>query len=195
MIRTFIAFEIDDKSKRECDYLTQKGKKLFPKDIKWVDYNNLHITFLFLGEIEQNDVVSVKNLLQELSEELPVFTLKNGQLRWNPPFKPKTLWIEYPNPFTEVTPSPVSFCKIRDNFIKKLKSELPYLKLDNKDFIFHLTLGRVKHKINIEKWLLHDEMFIHDVELKHISLYQSTLHPQGPIYRNLATIPLQAVET
>ena len=118
MIRTFIAFEVDDRHKRECDYLILKGKKLFPKEIKWVEYENLHITFLFLGDIEQSDVSIVKDKLQMLSEKLSVLSLKNGQLRWNPPFKPKTLWIEYPSPFTEVMPSQVCFNKIRDNFIK-----------------------------------------------------------------------------
>ena len=184
MIRTFIAFEIDDKSKRECDHLILKGKKLFPKEIKWVESHNLHITLVFLGDIEQSDVKIVKEQLQELAELLPEITLKNGQLRWNPQFKPKTLWIEYPDCSCEV------FDEIRDSFVAEMKRLLPYLQIDKKDFKFHITLGRVKNKINIEKWLLHDELFNHEVQLRHLSLYQSTLHPQGPIYKNLELITL-----
>ena len=183
MIRTFIAFEVDDRHKRECDYLILKGKKLFPKEIKWVEYENLHITFLFLGDIEQSDVSIVKDKLQMLSEKLPVLSLRNGQLRWNPSFKPKTLWIEY-------TIEDLEFGAMRKEFIDDLKEELPYLKIDDKDYKCHLTLGRVKGKINIEKWLLHEESFNHAMNLNHVSLYQSTLHPQGPVYRNLALITL-----
>ena len=183
MIRAFIAFEIDDKHKRECDYLTLKGKKLFPKEIKWVDSENLHVTFLFLGDIEQSDVSTIKDKLQTLSEKLPATSLKNGQLRWNSPFKPKTLWIEY-------TIDNAEFDAMRKEFISDLKRELPYLKVDDKDYKCHLTLGRVKNKINIEKWLLHEELFRQDMSLNHISLYQSTLHPQGPVYKNLALITL-----
>jgi 2'-5' RNA ligase len=212
MLRTFIAFDIDDRMRKECEYLILKGKKLFPKEIKWSEPANLHITFLFLGDVEQADIQVIKDLLQPLAEEMSAISLKNGQLRWNPPFKPQVVWIEFgmqnvecgireqgdleSGLLREESKKPprndekTEFGLFRKTFISKLKEKLPYLKLDNKDFKWHLTLGRIKNKINIEKWMLHNEVFNSDVSISQISLYQSILYPQGPVYKNLALFPL-----
>ena len=183
-MRLFLAFDIDENFRRECDFLIMKGKKLFPKEIKWVESQNLHFTFAFLGDVEQNDVKIVIDLLSDLSKDISLMDMNNGVLKWNPPFKPQTIWIEYLLENQELVEK-------RKDFLKKIKIELPYLKLDNKDFKLHLTLGRIKNKINIEKWLLHEEVFNSSTSLKHISLYESILYPQGPVYKNLALYNLQ----
>ena len=182
-MRTFIGFDIDDKFRRECEYLIMKGKKLYPKEIKWVEPINLHFTYLFLGEVDQSDVKIIGEMLSQLAEQVPIINLENGILKWNPPFKPQTIWMEYSlyNP---------DFAMVRKIFSKKLTEEIPYLKLDNKDFKFHLTLGRIKNKIDINKWLLHEEVINTNTTLTQISLYESILYPQGPVYKNINLIKL-----
>ena len=177
-MRTFIAFDIDDKFRRENEFLIMKGKKLYPKEIKWVEPVNLHFTYLFIGEVDPSDIKIVKEMLPQLAEQIPVIDLEQGILKWNSPFKPQTIWIEYKldNP---------DFAMLRKDFCKKLIRELPYLKFDNKDFKFHLTLGRVKTKIDINRWQLHEEVISTSTALTQISLYESILYPQGPVYKNL----------
>ena len=187
MIRTFIAFDIDENTRNEYLNLTYKGKSIYPKEINWVEPQNLHFTYLFLGDIVTSDRKVIENLLAAVSQKIPILHLKNGVLKWHPTFKPIYLWIEYTIDFLE-------FINIRKKFIYDLKQELPYLELEKRDFKCHLTLGRVKPKssraLDITKWDLHDEIIESDITLNQISLYQSILYPQGPIYKNLVIYPL-----
>ena len=175
MIRTFVAFEISDIHRKECDYLLQKGKRIYQKEIKWVDSNNLHVTFLFLGDIMPEDKEKVTDLLSEFIYKKSDLILTDGVLNWNSISKPQTIWLEYKfnNP---------EFHSLRKEFIKKLKSELPYLNIDKRDFLCHVTLGRVKSKINIEKWQVYNESVTSGYVLNQMTFYQSTLHPSGPVY-------------
>ena len=83
---------------------------------------------------------------------------------------------------------------MRKEFIYKLKNELPYLQLDNKEFKWHLTLGRVKahaqRDIDISKCLFDDIDISPTLEINQIALYQSILSSSGPIYKNLARFNL-----
>ena len=188
MLRTFIAFDINDALRDECISLIYKGKGLFPDQIKWVIPENLHMTFLFLGEIKYDDKSSIENLLGDLADNLPSIDLYKPEIKWNPPYKPMTLWIEYSN-------NNPDFIHIRKKFIYDLKQELPYLKLDNKEFKWHLTLGRVRQheqkKIDISKWRFDEEELPHSLQLTHITLYQSILQSYGPLYKNLISFPLK----
>jgi 2'-5' RNA ligase len=177
-MRLFIAFDIDEKFRKVCDYLILKGRKLYPKEIKWVESQNLHFTFLFLGEIERDNLPLIVEMLDVIS--LPVMDLDNGVLKWNPPFKPQTIWIEYPSVCQELI-------ETHKRFRKELKEKLPDLKLDKKDFKFHLTLGRIKNHLNIEKWQLHEEIFNTTTKVTQITLYESVLLPHGPVYKPIIT--------
>ena len=188
MIRSFIAFEIDEDVRNDCISLIFKGKNLYGREVNWVHPDQLHITFLFLGDIEYSDKNTVIDLLHTLSQKLPNIILKDGKLKWNPPFKPHCLWIEY----LYINPE---FIALRKEFMYLLKKEMPYLKLDNRDFKWHLTLGRVKvqetKKLDISKWSLGEDDFVTTLKMKQISLYQSVLHSFGPNYTNLATFQLK----
>jgi len=177
-MRSFIAFDISDTHRKECDILIQKGKRIYANEIKWVDLTNLHITLLFLGDIEIEDKQKVIKLMNDFYNDLPKINLKKGILNWNSISNPKTIWIEYSFDNSE-------FDKLHKVLIKNLKRELPYLKLDNREFLCHLTLGRVKTKIDVEKWKIYNEGVKDGHVLHDLSLYQSKLYPGGPVYTKL----------
>jgi len=188
MIRTFIAFDISESFRNECMCLTHKGKGLFQKGIKWVEPQNLHFTYLFLGDLVPSDKKSVIEKLSLIAEKLPIMSLKHGKLSWDSPNKPHCLWIEY------IIEDP-EFEHVRKRFIYDLKQEINYLDLDKKNFKFHLTIGRVNTKesktLNITKWNLQEEVIETECTLDQISMYQSILYPQGPVYKSLAIFPLK----
>ena len=195
MIRTFIAFDIDEHTRAECMELTYIGKSIYHKEINWVEPQNFHFTYLFLGDIVPSDKRFVESLISELANNLPVLHLTSGELKWNPPYKPQCLWIEYKfNKDTDSSPAS-TFISSRKKFIYDLKQELTYLELDKRDFKFHLTLGRVKSKVykslNLIKWNLNEEIIKKEITLSRITLYQSILYPQGPVYKVLASFPLE----
>jgi 2'-5' RNA ligase len=180
MIRTFLAFDIPESHRIECFRLIQRGLKFYPQGIKWVEQQNLHITLLFLGEIEDNDTHIVVDLLEKYADIFPQLHLTNARVNWNSISKPQTLWVEY-----DIT-NQNELNRILKQYKKELRSKLPYLDFDNKDFLCHLTLGRIKQKINIEKWQVYNEIVNSNFALNEISLYESILYSTGPVYKCLA---------
>ena len=183
-MRLFIAYDIDRKFRKECEYTILKGMKIYRSEIKWVKVENLHFTLLFLGDVLYEDLDIVKLYLDEFATKLYVLHLKNGQLRWDKLHKPRTIWIEYTLDNKEIM-------ELRNNFASKLQKILPYLKINVKDFRFHLTLGRVQKELNIDRWLLHEEVINTTSTLENISLYESILSPSGRVYKNLLSYKLQ----
>jgi len=67
--------------------------------------------------------------------------------------------------------------------------------LDNKKFKIHITLGRIKSQINpkkineIEKFALKHNKY----KIKTMTLYKSTLYPDGPVYESLAKYKLNSI--
>jgi 2'-5' RNA ligase len=179
MIRTFLAYEIPESHRNECHRLILRGKRFYPSEIKWVEPQNLHITLLFLGEIEERDSDIVLDILYRYATHLLPLNLTNARVNWNSISKPQTLWVEYAHD---------SVNTILKQFKKELRYKLPYLQLDSRDFLCHLTLGRLKKKINIEKWQVYNEVVTSDFTLNEISIYESKLYPQGPVYKCLETL-------
>jgi len=186
MIRTFIALEINETLRKQCDYLVQKGKKIFAREVKWVEAKNLHVTYLFLGDIEQTTIKTIQSLLACLAETISPISIDQGELRWFPILKPQLLWIEYPfhDPF---------FLETRQLFCRQLQMHIPSLKIEQKAFKLHITLGRIKKKIVTEKWQVQNEIFASTLQINQLSLYQSILRPEGPTYKNLGIMELNKV--
>lgn len=189
MIRTFIAFDIEKNEKQEYFNLIQKGKVFYPKQIKWVSEENLHFTCLFVGDIEPRDKNLLINCVKNFSEKLANIHLSEGNLSWNTAQKPRIVWVDFKS-------NSKSFLELRRAFVADIQNRFKYIHLDDRDFKFHLTLGRVKSNevINHGKWQMQDEVYSRNIILKQISLYQSILTPQGPIYKNLALFPLKGGE-
>ena len=191
MLRTFIAFDLDENTRNEFLELTYKCKSVYPKEMNWVDPANLHFTYFFLGDIVPSDKKTVINLVADLTNNLPVLHLEKGELKWDSLSKPHCLWIEY----LISSACNTDFHNVRKKFIYDIKQAIPYLELDKRDFKCHLTLGRVKKKesktIDISKWALAEEIFEKEITLSQISVYQSILYPQGPVYKPLAIFNLK----
>ena len=188
MIRTFIAYEIAETQKDAIQEVIEKGQSAFPREIKWVEPENLHFTYLFLGDIYPADQNIVCEMLQKYAATMPVISIKDGKLRWNSVYQPKVAWIEYDIQSRD-------FLKFRKKMIYELTQELPYLALDTKEYRCHLTLGRVRKEyienIDITKiGEIDQNLSKAEITFDNLTFYQSHLTTKGPIYTKIINIKL-----
>jgi len=182
-MRAFIALELSDQIRSLLTSACQDLQQYNQKNINWVIPENLHITFLFLGDIYEFHLPEIKQIITNRFTDIEPFQLSNPKLQLIPSNKPRLLWVNYQ---TEIEK------------LKKLHrqlgtdiSDLGY-KLDNKPLVFHVTLARLKAALQPDftaaalKLQLDQNSFSPDK----ITLFKSTLKPQGPIYQPLFSFSL-----
>ncbi len=183
-MRLFIAINI---SKR-CKKLITKKIKLFKKEIneniKWVKNDNWHITIKFLGEVKKRNLPEIKKEIKYV-KDMKKFYFQINHLGAFPNLDyPKIIYF--------------GINKGENNLInihKQIEDKLAALnyKKDERKFTPHLTIARGRKNTNYQKLshLLRDFIknknnFINIYSyVDRISLMQSTLTPEGPIYQEI----------
>lgn len=157
--------------------------------IKWVKADNLHITLLFLGEIKEDNVSLVIEASKKTIGQQKPFWIKGGSISaW--PIKqreaPRLVWLSMERcPELE---------KISQNLGQTLKAEDLTRFLDEKPFMGHITIGRVK----TWQWKQIDPEEIPEIakdidvsfEVKSIEIMESQLKRGGSEYKVLQSFVL-----
>jgi 2'-5' RNA ligase len=176
-MRTFIAIEVNNLPKviQILEDIRRTGA-----DVKLVEPYNLHITLVFIGEVEDNKVKLIKEALKELN--FSSFKIKlNGVGAFPSINRPKVIWIGISEGFQQLK-------EMRSHLVKSLKAR-GIKPEDDKEFIAHLTLGRVKGPSNLVNLIkfVNENMNIEvgEVIVDKVKLFKSTLTPKGPIYEVL----------
>jgi 2'-5' RNA ligase len=180
-MRTFLAIPIPESLVPPLESLRDRlaaGRA----DVKWVDRSNFHFTIRFLGEIENDQVERVKSAVRSLAN-YRAFPAEMGKVGAFPSLSaPRVIWVGLVKGHAEM-----------QELARELESALSKLGFmpEVKPFHTHLTLGRARS----ERWgtlkeLLHQEPGLAGCtfQANTLSLYASTLTPQGPIYRALETV-------
>ncbi len=185
-IRAFIAVEIDP---RVRDALIQVQNKLRASeaDVKWTEPNDIHLTLKFLGDILPSDIDAAVAIMTKSISGITPFPIDITELGAFPDILlPQIIWAG-------VTKNADILIKIAQN----LESDLTKLKIkkEERSFTAHITLGRERsfrgkdklsaalEETNIPPGLTQT--------IKGITLFKSTLTPQGPIYEPLKAITLK----
>src|SRR4051794_19739095 len=92
-LRTFLAIDLGEKIRDRLVSL-QESLAIESPDVKWVEPENLHITLLFLGEVDDREVLDICRATQAAVAEMPAFSLSiEGAGCFGNPRKPRTLWV------------------------------------------------------------------------------------------------------
>jgi len=153
--------------------------------IKWVTPENLHITLKFLGSTPDIQIPEVKKAIKEISDHFKPFNFGiKGLGCFTKGGKIKVIWMGIDNG-SELN-------AFADNLIKRF--ELIGYEDEKRKFTAHLTLGRVNLVSNMDQLekLLSDnkEIFIQQVAVKEIVLFESITEYDGPHYRVIDTFSL-----
>lgn len=179
-MRTFIAVEIPEKQRKAIwDLITEQKKKNLP--IKWVEFENLHITLKFIGEIDEKKLERILPQLSTISGRTKSFKISLESLGCFPGIRnPRVLWIGVNQGGDEL----IKLATEIENELYKIG-----IKKEEKKFHPHLTIGRIKSPCKVDD-ILNQTMKTDIFEVKEFILFKSTLQPSGPVYEKLKIFPL-----
>jgi len=184
MRRIFIALKVEPSDKL-LSIISSLKKELRKDSIKWTNPANIHVTLAFLGDTEENMINNVKLMLKEKCEGTGKFelVLKGAGLFRNLS-DPRIIW-------TGLVPSE-KLLKLNEVVMNGLKGV--NIKMEERPYNPHLTLGRIKHVNNKEVLKSLIEQFqnseIQIVPVAEIVLYESILLQTGPVYKPIASFNL-----
>jgi RNA 2',3'-cyclic 3'-phosphodiesterase len=169
MKRIFIALKIEA-GENLLKMISSYRARLNKDTIKWTDTSNIHITIAFLGDTEEKTINAIISMLEEKCTGSGRFELI---LKGSGIFKnindPRIIW-------TGIEPSEklLQLNSLIMNGLKQLE-----IKMEDRHFKPHLTIGRIKHLSDTESLKdLIDEFKNHEIQLvpvNEVILYESIL--------------------
>jgi 2'-5' RNA ligase len=134
--RTFIGID-PGKAVRDRLVALQENLAKTGADVKWVEPENLHVTMLFLGEVDQRDLMAVCRAVAAVTAGIVAFPISIEKAGAFPSARgPRTLWVGVGSGAAEVT-------ALHDALEGPLL-DLGCYRREERAFSPHLTLGRVK---------------------------------------------------
>ena len=187
LIRAFIAANLAPSVSEEMAKV--QSALLNPDcDIRWVKPQGFHLTFRFLGNIEQTRVVPILTALRAAARLQPRFQVRTQGLGAFPSLtRPRVLWAR------------LSGDGLRE-LHTKIEAALGSCGFPSEDRAFrpHITLGRVRSLRGwsqvlegIKEYLQHD---FGESLIDKVTLYQSDLRPGGAVYTSLGVAPLNPIQ-
>jgi RNA 2',3'-cyclic 3'-phosphodiesterase len=187
-IRTFLGIDLGEKARDQLVSL-QEDLATIAADVNWVEPENLHLTLLFLGEVEQRETLDICRAAQKAIRDMPAFAMSiEGAGCFPNVRRPRTLWVGVGKGLAEV-------CAVHDAI------EAPLLDMGNyrretRAYTPHVTLGRVKSDGDTEalaKALVkHQAWSAGEVLVTEVCVMSSVLGSDGPTYAVLGRAKLSS---
>ncbi|MGQ9759301.1 MAG: RNA 2',3'-cyclic phosphodiesterase [Candidatus Methanomethylicaceae archaeon] len=182
-VRAFLAFEVSEGVKSRIMEFEDELKEC-GADIKLVERENLHVTMKFLGEVGKEVLESIYGIMDSLSGGK--FEIRVEGVGAFPNLRVlRVLWVG----ITEGADRVIDIQRYLDDQLVKLGFR------KERDFVPHITVGRVKTPRNkenvirvLEKYRRH---YFGTSTVGSLLLKKSVLTPRGPVYSNLKEVELR----
>ncbi|MCK4354905.1 RNA 2',3'-cyclic phosphodiesterase [Candidatus Parcubacteria bacterium] len=160
-------------------------QKEIPRDlpVKLAKQDNLHITLCFLGYIEEEQISRICEIVKDIAEKHIAFSVNLDKISYGPPdiMPPRMIWALG------------ALNKELSEINKELEREL-LGKKNVRDFVPHITLGRIKEwqwrRIEPEERPAIEKDISLEFEVKTIDIMESRLKRSGAEYTILQSFPL-----
>ena len=189
-IRAFIGVDAPDQAKNALSALVETLTGLGLRNVRWVRPEGIHLTLKFLGNTGPDLVPRILDALEESSRGLAAFDLGLADLGVFPGIaNPKVLWVGLRGDLEELK-----------ELQQRAEAHLEHLGFpaDARGFSPHLTLGRARADLSPKQRRQMGEALrkvapVSSVEwrVREVHLIQSTLTPEGAVYRRLGTLPME----
>lgn len=178
-MRTFIAIEIPKNQRKIIwELIIEEKKRNLP--IKWVEFENLHITLKFLGEIDDKKKCEIIPVITDIAKKYKPITVSLKGIGCFPGSRnPRVLWVGVNQGNSEL----IEIANEIDNTLVRYG-----FKKEEKKFHPHLTFGRIKTFCKVED-ILNRTVKTEPFMVDSLVLFKSTLKPEGPIYEALQKFP------
>jgi 2'-5' RNA ligase len=185
-IRTFIALglskEIHDRTVTLQETLARTGA-----EVKWAAPENLHVTLLFLGEVDEREVPEVCRAVGDCAAGRAPFALGVEKTGCFPNARrPRVLWVGVGEGTQEVV--------ALHDALEAVLLELGCYRREDRQYTPHLTLGRVQSEQPNEKLAAamakHSDWQCGRMVVREVLVMSSELRSEGPVYAVLSRAPL-----
>ena len=188
-MRTFIAIELDTTVKDKLSAI-QKELNNTGSDIRLVEKNNIHITLRFLGEINENKLSIIKEILDNTAAEETAFEISiNSVGAFANLASIRVVWVG------------IEKCKERliaiADKLNALLERNNFGKPD-KEFLPHITIARTRSSLNkfrLQECIARNTVLDLKQTIRGIVLFKSTLTGKGSIYEKLYEVNFKNNET
>jgi 2'-5' RNA ligase len=181
-LRTFLAVDPGEAIRNRLVSL-QNNLARATTDVKWVEEDNLHVTLLFLGEVDERDLAALCRAVGDTAAGHAAFTLSVQTVGCFPnPRRPRVLWAG-------VGAGSQELVALHDAL------EPPLLKLgcyrrEERQYTPHITLGRVKSDRPpdrlAEALAKYAAWEAGETQVREVEVLSSELTPSGPAYTVLS---------
>lgn len=164
----------------------QKGAQFTKAFPKWVEPEKMHLTLKFLGDVEEERMQKMDATLAPAIAAFPAFEWSLGGLGVFPHVRaPKVIWVG----LRKGAPQMKALAQVVEDRL----GPLGFLR-ERREMHPHLTLARIKALKGAKSLmdLVHSHRRIEagEARVEHVVLFESTLTPEGPLYKPLKTWPL-----
>jgi 2'-5' RNA ligase len=194
-VRIFLAIEIPQDVKEKLVKIQEKLKQRMP-GVRWEKAEKLHITLVFLGEVDENRLGELEKVVEKsikgMKARLDFAERSDARRGINVGFsgvgvfpnakRPRVVLLEIDEGREEI-----------ERLQKKLAGAL-----SEAGFSFarpskpHVTLGRFRRGTDATRRVGVDStLWVENFRAKEIAIVESRLHPKGAIHTPIARIPLE----
>jgi 2'-5' RNA ligase len=182
-MRSFIAIDITAEIKAVIGGIVRKAGE--SAGIRWVPENNMHLTLKFLGEVKEDIVPAIAQILHAAAVKQKPFSVGiRGAGAFPNLRRPNVLWIGF---------EASSTLKVLFDDMETGLAELGIAK-EVRPFSPHLTIGRVRDLKGIDPVVrelsTYKDTFFGTIDVREILLMKSVLKPAGAEYSKVAVIEL-----
>jgi 2'-5' RNA ligase len=185
-IRTFIGVDIGDEIRKKAVAVQQQLARS-GAEVKWVTPESMHVTVLFLGEVDDRDVLPVCRAVEAVAAREPSFPLRvSGVGAFPTPRRPKVVWAG-------VTDGAEPLRRLYEQLEAKML-DLGCYRKEERGYTPHLTLGRTRSEADgfalapeLTKLLAWDGG---RTVVTEVLVFSSELRRDGPEYAVLARAEL-----
>jgi 2'-5' RNA ligase len=181
-LRTFIAVELASPIRSRCVALQETLGRVCG-DVKWVEPENLHVTLLFLGEVDERDLLAVCRSVSAACTGLTPFRMSvEGVGCFGDRRRPRTIWVGVGEGNAELV-------ALHDALERPLL-ELGCYRREERKFTPHVTLGRVRSNRPSDSVAQELDRQADwnggECLVREVLVMSSELRPEGPVYAVLS---------
>jgi 2'-5' RNA ligase len=184
--RVFAALDLSQQVITDIFNYRKNLEQYLPPILRWTKTDQLHITLKFVGELQENHLHSLQNKIEEVFSEVYKFQLQlQGSGTFPNERNPRILWVGI-HPSHEL----LEVVKMNEDIFQTFGYPA-----EKRPFQAHITIARFKESCTHQEltqfqllWKTLKQDFQTQQSMDHLTLYQSTLTRQGPIYKSLTKV-------
>jgi 2'-5' RNA ligase len=188
-MRCFIAIDIDEQTRKGLRHLQDELKSkvdVRKGDVKWVKPESIHLTLKFLGEIKDEQTVEVCNITRDVASRHKSFDVDVETVGSFGGRSARVLWVG-------AGQNCEALLQLQADLEKQL--DAAGWPKEARKFSAHLTLCRIRNaKAGFKLAQLvteYENLHLGTMPADLVTVFQSELTPQGPIYTPLGNYALQ----